>query len=877
MFLLYDSIIAPIELFLEVFFQLVRTVSNNTGVAVISLSVAVTLFTLPLYAIAEKWQECERQMQDKMRGGVERIKKAFKGDEQYMILNVFYKENHYHPIMSLRSSFSLIIQIPFFIAAYNFLSDLEALKGYSFLFIKDFALPDAIFKMGAFSINILPITMTLINCVAGWIYSKGHPIREQAQIYICALVFLILLYNSPSGLVVYWTMNNIFSLTKNIFYKIRNPKKVIYIICCTLAFFSLLLPFTAFRHLHRLYKIAFFAMSILLTNYPIIVKGALNFFDANLSFQGVQPSRRFLLFITSSLAIVLLSGLTIPSTLIESQPDLYCFIDSYTSPFPFITVTSAKAIGLFLIWPVCIYFFFNDRVKNALAFLFFISAIYSIINTFCFSGKYGSIAPTLLFMEPQYFFPTTLAFLTNAAIFVFIFFIALRAIQKHIVILHSISFILLISLTFISAVNVYSINENFSKMSPPPSESENVTPIYHLSKTGKNVIIFMQDSCLTSIIPDIFNNIPDLKKRFSGFTYYPNTVSLGSVTMTGSPGLFGGYDYTPYEINRRTDKTLQQKHNEALLTLPVLFKTEGGYDITVSNLPYENYYEEPRTAMYDGYEYIRRVSTKGRYSKLWYKKYGLTESPQTSFLIKRNFICFSIFKMLPPVLRGILYSHEYWIAKNPYKDTANFVDEFASLEFLPQLTDSNSNNNSFIVIDNESTHADFYVESKKIPSNNSSPYSEDSAFKIQSDVMIKYADFFDFLKKNNLYNNTRIIIVSDHGRFLKSNVLENIPYPRLTATLLVKDFNCDGDLIIDKSFMTNADTPSIATKNIFDNPKNPFTHNALEVLNKQDYIKIAVPNAESTRIRHNKQFKIDTDKWVTVHDDIYEKDNWSRL
>ena len=194
MHFLYDSLIAPLVLILEFFFKLVQVITKNPGVAVLSLSFIVTLLTLPLYMVAENWQETERQIQGKMKTGIDRIKQTFKGDEQYMILNAFYRENHYHPIMALRSSFTLLIQIPFFMAAYNFLLELDALNGYSFLFIKDFGSPDATFHIGNFAINILPIAMTLINCVAGYIYAKGHGAREQIQIYACAIVFLVLLY-----------------------------------------------------------------------------------------------------------------------------------------------------------------------------------------------------------------------------------------------------------------------------------------------------------------------------------------------------------------------------------------------------------------------------------------------------------------------------------------------------------------------------------------------------------------------------------------------------------------------------------------------------------------------------------------------------------
>ena len=212
----YNIIIAPISDVLEFFYVFFSAVASK-GIAVISLSFVVTLFCLPLYVVAEKWQEEERKIQLKMKSGIKRIKDVFKSDEQYMILNTFYKEHHYHPIMALRSSFSLLIQIPFFIAAYSFLSNVESLRGYSFLFIKDFGNPDRTFMLGSLPVNVLPIAMTLINCVSGAIYSRGHEFKEKIQIYVMAVVFLAILYNSPAGLVIYWTMNNVLSLVKNIF------------------------------------------------------------------------------------------------------------------------------------------------------------------------------------------------------------------------------------------------------------------------------------------------------------------------------------------------------------------------------------------------------------------------------------------------------------------------------------------------------------------------------------------------------------------------------------------------------------------------------------------------------------------------------------
>ena len=179
--ILYTVIIYPLVQIIELVYGAFDLTFNIPGVSIIGVSVAVTLLCLPLYAVAEHWQQVERDTEKKLKPGVERIKKSFKGDEQYMILSTYYRENHYHPIMALRSSFGLLIQIPFFIAAYKYLSELSVLKGASFLFIRDLGAEDALFKIGNFSSQCASIAMTVINIIAGGNLCTRFPAQGQAS------------------------------------------------------------------------------------------------------------------------------------------------------------------------------------------------------------------------------------------------------------------------------------------------------------------------------------------------------------------------------------------------------------------------------------------------------------------------------------------------------------------------------------------------------------------------------------------------------------------------------------------------------------------------------------------------------------------------
>ena len=213
---LYLLLIEPIKLIFEMIFFYAFKFTGSCWLSIVVLSIVVNLLALPLYNRADAVQKEERELEDSLQPGIARIKKAFKGDERMMMLQAYYKENNYSPLYVLKGSVSLLLQIPFFMAAYYFLSQLKMLQGIPLGPIPDLGAPDALIKIGTANINLLPVLMTVINIIAGFIYAKKGQIKEKIKLILIALVFLVLLYNSPSGLVFYWTLNNIFSLIKNI-------------------------------------------------------------------------------------------------------------------------------------------------------------------------------------------------------------------------------------------------------------------------------------------------------------------------------------------------------------------------------------------------------------------------------------------------------------------------------------------------------------------------------------------------------------------------------------------------------------------------------------------------------------------------------------
>ena len=189
----YNLIIYPITQLIELIYTFSNKIFKDPVISILFVSIIINYICLPLLNSSDKWNELERNTTKFLKSKIERIKAVFYGDERFMILQTLYRQNHYHPIFALRSTFGLLMQIPFFLAAFLFLSQLESIKGVPFLFIPSLSEPDQLITINKVSINFLPILMTILNLLSGFIYSLGFPNRMKIQLYSISFFFLILL------------------------------------------------------------------------------------------------------------------------------------------------------------------------------------------------------------------------------------------------------------------------------------------------------------------------------------------------------------------------------------------------------------------------------------------------------------------------------------------------------------------------------------------------------------------------------------------------------------------------------------------------------------------------------------------------------------
>ena len=898
---LYDIIIYPLSIIIECIYTFCRKVSGSNGISIIGVSIGVTLLCLPLYIVAEKWQEKERLLEKELQPGIERIKKTFRNDERYMMTSTFYKEKHYHPLMALRSSFGLLIQIPFFMAAYTFLSNLSSLSNSSFFFIRNLGAPDALFSVKGFAFNILPITMTLINIIAGAIYTHGFKLKDKLQIYIMALVFLVLLYNSPSGLVLYWTMNNIFSLVKNIFYKFKNPARALYLCCCMLAA-GIAIYFLFIFRTKTVNKIIAVTFSAFIIAVPFFISGV-RYFLSHFMAEGLKNAKlRTLLAILSCTVLAILAGLVIPSTLIASSPVEFSNIGSHGSPFFFIGCTGIQAAGFFIFWPLCIYFLFGKRMQTVLAVLLGFIAIAATINSFVFMLSYGDISQTLTFLNPAQFKILSAVSFINIATLCLIAAICGRFFFAfHGKVFQTLLAITVTAFLAISFANIITIRKEYRGfLSHGSTNSSTMEPLFHFSKDKPNIVLFMLDRAKSQFLPEIIKEDPSLAEVYSGFTFYPNVISFNGHTLMGSPGLYGGYEYTPAEMNRRSQEKLVDKHNQALLLLPRIFTEQADFFATVSDPPWSNYSNFTDLRPFKEYDKITAYQTKECYNEVWFKQHPESKAyDNTEAILKRNLLFFSLFREAPICLREFIYRRgTYWNSDFKAKDFKLVMNNYAVLDLLPELTDFEAETGSYISITNELTHEDYFLQAPdyrfaKEAINRGTSKFKDNAFYHTNIAAIKMLGvWLNYLKGNGVYDNTRIVIVSDHGGGEQDDDFE--PDPKFDThlagslykkrehyhcLLLYKDFGASGPLATDDSFMTNADAPSLLVRGIIDSPINPFTGKEIPVdtsSNKKDGVFITTCDMHQANWNGKYTFAIKESEWWHVKDNIFKAKNWTQ-
>jgi len=201
-----------------------QSLTGNWGVAIILVAVLIRLVTYPFARRAlleqKRFNEAQRVLGPRLR----EIKQNYRGGEQSERIIALYKEHRVNPAAGVKPLLILLMQLPVFIALFQILRQAPELRGAPFLWVADLAQPDRAMSLGfdlpwfGGYLNLLPVLMVASILLATATSPKDpeatSSMRRWLGSWAMAIVFFVLFYRFPAGLVLYWVTVNLLQVAQ---------------------------------------------------------------------------------------------------------------------------------------------------------------------------------------------------------------------------------------------------------------------------------------------------------------------------------------------------------------------------------------------------------------------------------------------------------------------------------------------------------------------------------------------------------------------------------------------------------------------------------------------------------------------------------------
>jgi len=200
--------------------NLLHKVIANYGAAIIILAAATKLLFYPLTQSSLRSMKVMHHLQPQIKELQERHKDdPMKLNQAMMAL---YKENSVNP---MSGCLPMLLQVPVFIGLYNVLLYSIELRASGFIgYIHDLSAPDVLLTIGAFPLHLMPIIMT----GSTYLLQAQTPVApaQKGMMYVMPLFMLFFMYSFPSGVVLYWTVNNLLSALQQYLVNLAEDRKM---------------------------------------------------------------------------------------------------------------------------------------------------------------------------------------------------------------------------------------------------------------------------------------------------------------------------------------------------------------------------------------------------------------------------------------------------------------------------------------------------------------------------------------------------------------------------------------------------------------------------------------------------------------------------
>lgn len=852
---LYSLFVWPFQVCIETFYVVfMKLLGNNTGVSIIFSSVLISICLMPFYSI--------RPAKDSIPAA---------NPEGRSFLSVRKIRNIFQ---SLKPYVFIVFYILLFIGVSQYFSNIQ-FNYPAFWIIEDLSETDSLFGL-----HYIPVLMLLL-AVAGFVVIpllSNKKLRLQDILpMILFLVFFILLYNASSAVCLFWVSSAGFILVKNCIDSMKHPSRIyqgIILLCC--AMFLVILN-SKFGDLRLVNSIALLFMAVTVVVITIFFTQLKRLLEAPVFYS--MEKYTFSYYAYSCAVLFLVTGLVVPLLLFASSPT------EFNSPGEMSGRTLCQSASVFIL---CAFFYweFSSRLMRrflglALPFL----VILSLISCFVFPGDHGILTPGFIFedWERTSRLRDLIYSIIAVAASILIFFVLLKT-RKFDWLKYAFAVITL-SFCIISVVNGYSISSEISQVkSRMLVESETKADIYNFSREGENVFILFLDRAAGFAMPSVIKLNPNLEEDLDGFTWYRNTVSFGNNTLFGYPAMIGGYEYRPLQMNERTDMSLKDKVNESIRVIPKMF-ADAGYQVMVTDPSYSNLSWIPAPSIFDGMENVTSRNISGIFRERFSKADELAKkSPAAEFNYDVT-MKFSIFRITLPVLRTLVYSNGTWLKNTGSTSYDDLLKLYPNLLYLKDLCDIDSGGKYLNIMMNDTVHNPGAINRNlELVSYPLVFTGEEIAEYGSGDIaafiytytasLTALANWFTWLKDESIYDNTKIIIIGDHGYHFDGKFLGDETIEWNNPLLLIKDFNSRGRMVTSDEFMTNADLPVLAG-NSLGNPVNPYTGNPLDSSPKYGEILIC---SGSWMVRDHRKNSLIIDNILELKNrNIFEQKNWGRV
>jgi len=198
----------------------------NYGVAIILVTILVRVIMFPLTFKGSQSTARMAELQPK----IQEMQAKYKNNPQKLNQEMaeFYKKEGYNP---LSGCLPMLIQFPIFIAMYSLFNNHFDLRGASFIagWINDLSLPESVYNFNTINlviwkvsaIRILPIIYVLSQLAYGRFMQQQPATGQNAgqmkfMMYGMPIMFFFILYDVPSGLLVYWIASNVLTTLQQI-------------------------------------------------------------------------------------------------------------------------------------------------------------------------------------------------------------------------------------------------------------------------------------------------------------------------------------------------------------------------------------------------------------------------------------------------------------------------------------------------------------------------------------------------------------------------------------------------------------------------------------------------------------------------------------